>query len=989
MNNINHHLLSIRTFVYIKSFESAIHSNLERSRLGVKINIYDLKKMTIILTLILIFNIFNAIFLNMQSSKLFFEDSNFIENINETLLDVDPSLTSINQITTTNRGSNEFIRDHSMRGYDIELESGWATPPDYVTIPEPKKAININLVGMNMVSFNFTVYNHGENGTIGFNVTLPDNWTYKPIQDIYLENGTNSTNEFLNLTVFPPLNRENLPNYKWLSINLTAYVKNASNVKDWVTFFVWIDTFWPYPILTPPENKTVKPNITIINCSIINDGNNEDNFELSAKMGFTEFERSMLESQGWMVSIYSGSITRILKRHQSFEFQVKFTVPQSEDALTLVPVTIKAKSIKNPYHPDSISESKFNVTVGIYNSITLHKTNRNIEYNETPKRLNITLTNTGNYLNDNFEVVVTQKPVNWSLDLDMTNIPKNGLEIGQNAEFWIIILVPKTELEGWYQIELTGRSFSDYDDGIDSENNLTLSIYVPRISNLTLELLDDIKVGNPGETIYYIIRVRNLGNSQEYIVVWTEKVIGNNYFFNLEINFGYYLIEANEYIDIRLNISLHENIPADPNPDTPELENYAIKLACESIFNLESQEMQIPAQILIEFKVNLIHNFSIESIDNQQKYIKIVRTQDMTSDVYNNYTFKINNYGNCFDSIILSLSGPEWVQINSTKINLSYQKTAEFQLVLNFNSIPELGNYKLNISGVSEYNNSIVDNYELWLMITDFDIYIPKLEIDGKNLIETDLKVGSTKNFYFEIKKNQSYNYLSTEPRQIRVTIYLVTANGSFSIIEVFNITADQIDQVYKHSFNYSFKSEGWFIILIRADLANGSKMDENNLENNKIFINLYVVKSISEDKGPVKITFEYFIIISLILIIVVLLSILLLIERTRYSLLRITNKSNKKDGSDLIKINRGETEHITTPQFFDDPSGSKNRIFTYIKLNPGVQYTELKLQSEVSGVKLIQILEDLIQEKFIIKKPKGINIRFYPSFSDVKQSKN
>jgi hypothetical protein len=211
----------------------------------------------------------------------------------------------------------------------------------------------------------------------------------------------------------------------------------------------------------------------------------------------------------------------------------------------------------------------------------------------------------------------------------------------------------------------------------------------------------------------------------------------------------------------------------------------------------------------------------------------------------------------------------------------------------------------------------------------------------------------------------------------IQVSIYLITGNGSFTVIDKFKLQDKPFNFSDENTLYWSFNESGMYIILVRADLINGTRFDEFNISNNRNYITINVRDDIKDKTSNVLISFTAFLVIGVIIFVIMLLSILLFIERTRYAILKtmLGQRKNKlASKSDAINMNSKAHKDI------------RNSILTYIRLNPGATYTELKIQQDLSNTKLIRYLEIFKKEKFIIIKYKGPNITFHPTFSETKK---
>jgi hypothetical protein len=348
------------------------------------------------------------------------------------------------EIFTDSGSSDQFCRLQNPQGhsreYNINLESGWVKPPNYTPEPEPVKKIDISIE--DHIIFKFTFFNNGENATIGFFADLPTNWSAKPIPDRFYENFTNSSDDDLNVTIYPSIDRENSRAHTPYLITLTAFVIGEPEVNVSVTFTLFIE-FWPFPKLSAQNNTLIFPKEAYVNCSVVNMGNGEDNFEMNVVLAGSSKDIEALTNAGWNVEIYSGEYTKILKIGEKHEILIKFTIPISTPAYDNIQIKLIATSVKDPFHQDSEKNLVFNVLVGVYKSIILSRDVTEFEYTEDPMQINFTVTNIGNFVDNDIYIFISKKPDNWNAILNLEDIPEDGLAVGQSVDVWLTITAPK------------------------------------------------------------------------------------------------------------------------------------------------------------------------------------------------------------------------------------------------------------------------------------------------------------------------------------------------------------------------------------------------------------------------------------------------------------------------------------------------------------------------------------------------------------------
>jgi hypothetical protein len=268
---------------------------------------------------------------------------------------------------------------------------------------------------------------------------------------------------------------------------------------------------------------------------------------------------------------------------------------------------------------------------------------------------------------------------------------------------------------------------------------------------------------------------------------------------------------------------------------------------------------------------------------------------------------------------------------------------------------------------------------ELIINFGDYDVYISSIRlynVKNKNIKQIyNPKSQYIIDLWFKKNQSEDYIYNPTLQRWIKVNITIIMGNGSFYVYDVFELEDHQKSWQYNYLNNISFDEPGQYIILAKADLINGTREDEINLENNKIFITIKVEDRPGKEVSDFKIDLAMFLMLSIFILIILIVVFLLFIEITRYSIIKIVTRPRSK---------RAEKSRLMDN--LDEVKDSRMRILTYIKLNPGVSFTELKVQQNLSTSELIYYLEKLKSEKFIITKRKGLGVKFYPTFSEVKR---
>ncbi|MCK5559015.1 MAG: hypothetical protein KAJ51_00415, partial [Thermoplasmata archaeon] len=486
------------------------------------------------------------------------------------------------------------------------------------------------------------------------------------------------------------------------------------------------------PEVEEGEIYKVPPGEAFIDFKVYNKGNGEDNFETSAQVGQSDWERRQLEKKGWKAVVHSGRYTRILKRGEFQYVTVKVFVPVLVRAISPCPIQLTATSQKGPEHVDGSKNNTFYVFTD-YNkdaSFLEDQLPPLYMFPDSERSTIFKIKNTGNSGDLTIRVNVTSKPEDWEVSLDLSDISVGGLPRNTSADIEVTIITPKQVVESVYDIKLAAISNDEIRDEI------VLPVHILKVRKIALKCREAKKTGNVSERISFIITVENNGNSKDAVNLRysfiTQGVDNDNWKVQMSKNIT--TLYPYESRDVIISVFIPLEALADTNYLTFNVqEGYLIQIR-----GISQNDTTVVADKEIEVLVNPIYDFEF----NKQKDRKyLIQHQTRIID----YTFKISNKGNVWDLIDISPeSNYTWISIPYEQRKLLPGVTEE--LTINFDPPVGLleGEYKFTIYGKSVNDPTLINSLELVLEIIESDLELTSIMIGDEPLSEATVKEGET-----------------------------------------------------------------------------------------------------------------------------------------------------------------------------------------------------------------------------------------------------
>ncbi len=589
----------------------------------------------------------------------------------------------------------------------------------------------------NQFDLNFTLFNYGEATYINYTLVSPPDWKVIPPARQFWQARSNSSAPPMNLTitVFPSVKLQFLPTATPLLISLTAIAESYPLARTTIVFRGQVD-FVPNPDITPPvipegfEVYYIAPGWNYIEFKVTNMGNGEDNYETWAMVGEPNIPSNYL-LLGWKAVVHSGKYTRILKRGESQMVSIKVYVPTTVRAGSPCPITLFARSVKNPFHMDSENNNTFYIFADLFRDVSFDDKNPKtipMYPNQDVSRI-IRIRNTGNKLDNSIRVNVTNSPENWEVILDSSDIPPGGLPRNGTAEIEVIIKTPKDVVESLYYIHLAAISESQIGDEI------ALPVQIQKVRNIALTCKNFKKIGNVSEKISYLVTVENRGNSKDSVDLRFNYVIPamKNMDWKVVMSKNFTTLYPYETRDVIVSVFIPLEALADTNFLTPTLDGYPILVR-----GISQNDTSVTAEKEIVVLVNPIYDFSFNK-QSDRKYLILRHTQS----VY--YSFALYNEGNDKDKYTLSAeSDHDWITIPFTERNLQPGVLEKLFLELNPPEVLDPGVYEFVIKAVSQKDPKLVRTLNLTIEIIEFDLTLSEIRIGEDTLQNADIQEGET-----------------------------------------------------------------------------------------------------------------------------------------------------------------------------------------------------------------------------------------------------
>jgi hypothetical protein len=430
---------------------------------------------------------------------------------------------------------------------------------------------------------------------------------------------------------------------------------------------------------------------------------------------------------------------------------------------------------------------------------------------------------------------------------------------------------------------------------------------------------------------------------------------------NIQIDKDELILQPFSKSFVIINISIPQDIAADPDIGTWLKENYTFRITCVSILNYS---MKIQQRI----EVNVLPIYEL-SIERNPIVVQVIRYPDLEEQGQKNITFNVINLGNYNDSVKLSVAAPIWITLRTEHLELDYGAKEETHLIIKTNPMLEIGNYSINISCISENNNNIVAYLDLIIVIADFDIIVPMIKINGKQISELFLSEKSVNKISISIEKTQSTNFIIINPEILFVTVLLFHNDEYSKELQNYTITDLTANAPHTNEFSWTPDKDGKFVIFVKVDIVGGSAEDEINFHNNKYYltINVDTRNDSGTGFGLGDLSEKYvFFFINILILILIIFFIISYLEIFKYPILVKIIRNLPKN---YLKVKGKESSKALT---------TRNRIFNYIKYNPGASYEIIRYNLKLDTRTLIYNLRNLTKEGLVYSKRQGLKVRFF-----------
>jgi hypothetical protein len=746
--------------------------------------------------------------------------------------------------------------------FDIEMKKGHYGPngklfPSQVTYiqnaeldffftPKPGQA--------NQFELNFTLYNYGEATYINYSISAPPDWKVIPPARQFWQSRANSSSPSMNLTitVFPSVKLQFLPTATPLYITLTAIAESYPLAFDTVVF-KGQTAFVPTPSIIQPsipegmEVYYIQPGWAYIDYKVRNLGNGEDNYETWAMVGEPNIPGNWWEL-GWRAVVHSGKFTRILKRGESQVISVKVYVPSTVRAGSPCPITLFARSVKDPFHRDGEKNSSFYIFADLFRDVSFDdknpKTIPMYPNSEASKILKIR--NTGNKQDKSIRVNITSVPEDWDVIIDSSDIPPGGLARNGTAEIEVIIKTPKYVVESIYYIRIASISENQIGDEI------ALPIQILKVRNIAVSCKNSKKSGNVSEKITYLMTVENRGNSKDSVGLRSIFITRGmrDLGWKVTLSKNKTTLYPYESRDVIVSVFIPLEALADTDFLTPSLDGYKILIRGTS-----ENDTSVVAEKEIESVVNPIYDFNFNKQDDR-KYLILHHTQS----VY--YSFSVTNDGNDRDTYSIMANSPQqdnldWITIPFVERKLLPGVTEKMFIELNPPSTLGVGEYIFNIQATSLQDPKLIQTLNLTIEIIDFDLTLTEIKVGEDSLSQADIEEGETVLLRVKIENVGELDFYNKTIEK------LVGKQEDLSLIISFTEGSNYIGEVnisYLPSSSSGQNNSVWiglpwkigkardYDVAVVADPK--EKIPESRTTNNKISGRLSVIAPDEKDSG-------------------------------------------------------------------------------------------------------------------------------------------
>jgi uncharacterized membrane protein len=700
---------------------------------------------------------------------------------------------------------------------------------------------------VNQIELNFTLYNLGEATFINYSTIAPKDWKAIPPPRQFWQAETNSKQmqRNLSLMVFPSVELQYLPTDKYLPIKLTAIAESYILAKYTLIFKIWV-SFIPKPVIIPPNTLLnqkvyyVEPGENYIDFFIKNMGNGEDNFYISIELD------SIGNENGLNVELYSSSITNILKPGESQVISINLTVPKNIDVNKPIALKLFAESLKAPDYVYGSCNITYYVFSSKYREVSFELDQIDISmYPESEKSVILLIRNTGNYLDDSVQIIVTKNPQEWRITLDTSNIPNGGILRNGTAEVEIKIVTPQLVGLSHYIIELSALSENEIKD------NIQINVNLLETRNLSISSKKARKSGNPGEKVPFIVTIENMGNVEDYFQLNYFNVTPNQEELEWKIIFSkkYFSLLPYSSQDVIIYIKIPYKALADIDFSTLHRDGYLILIGGHS-----QNYSKVKSDLELEVIVNPIYDFNFNEQEDEKFLILNCRES-----VY--YSLSITNEGNDLDYYKISYESKyDWLIIPSIERRLSpgVTETLNVEIKPRDELIQEGGEYIFKIIGTSKKEPGLFHELVLTIKTIHFDLGVTELRIGPDEFAEADARVGKIVLLRAKIVNNGELDFYNITIKkllgienEVQLTVRFTEGINFIGETEVSYVPSKKNDEN-----NSVWISVPWKIVKvglhdINVELDPEARIPESRLVNNKLTRTIEVMSndSISENR--------------------------------------------------------------------------------------------------------------------------------------------
>jgi len=484
--------------------------------------------------------------------------------------------------------------------------------------------------------------------------------------------------------------------------------------------FTVIPDFQPLVNMVAPSGSIIAPNSSAgYTITLFNHGNGNDNLSLVATFGTTDQE------EGWTVSGLEEEYGPIMI-NGSLEVELTIGAPFVA-ADTVATLILTASSERAPSLPGGSHRTFVEIQVDtISNPRFLGPQNDVPASPGSTVPVTLSIVNSGNALDDTIDLVVSDHPSDWKVQLDKTGIPLNGLDMDESTEVILYVTLPEDTVRGTYHVKLnlTGGTPSKTSDQLD----LIFNVWNHTEGyHLKISPTLSSKEGSNGDTLTFIFEVENTGTFDDtfHLDVNGAKGVWDPWA-SLEKDTVDLAIGSSESIE--LSVAIPKDAPADSDLGTGKKDDYGFILTGTSTSDPVIGTWT--SNIFVD--VRPFYNFALQP---ESTLITTVREDTSRFEIQ----VSLVNQGNTKDILNVDLDGPDWANLGSIHPDPGFGESATIDIWCEHPPDVEIGDHHLDLKVTSQGDPSIERTLRLTVRVVSFDFEVTQILVHGETEGEIEI----------------------------------------------------------------------------------------------------------------------------------------------------------------------------------------------------------------------------------------------------------